>query len=49
MAMEGYKSQLREYPAARSIEGIKALAQHRGVTVGKKYAEAFMLIREVAE
>lgn len=48
MAMEGYKSQLREYPAARSLEGIKALAVHRGVTVGAKYAEAFMLIREVA-
>ena len=48
MAMEGYKSQLREYPAARSLEGIKALAVHRGVTVGVKYAEAFMLIREVA-
>lgn len=48
MAMEGYRSQLREYPAARSLEGIKALAVHRGVTVGVKYAEAFMLIREVA-
>ena len=39
---------IREYPAARSLEGIKALAVHRGVTVGTKYAEAFMLIREVA-
>lgn len=48
-AMKKYRSQLKEYPAARSNEGIKALAKHRGVTVGKKYAEAFMLIREVDE
>lgn len=49
MAMKGYDSQLKRYPAARSLEGIEALAMHRGVTVGFEYAEAFMLIREVAE
>nr|DAO80782.1 MAG TPA: LMBE-RELATED PROTEIN, DEACETYLASE, ROSSMANN FOLD, ZINC-DEPENDENT.8A [Caudoviricetes sp.] len=43
-----YKSQLHKYPEARSIEGINALAVHRGVTVGVNKAEAFMLIREVA-
>lgn len=45
-SMRAYKSQLKNYPSARSLEGIKALASHRGITVGLKYAEAFMLIRE---
>lgn len=48
-AMEAYDSQLQRYPAARSVEALQGLALHRGVTVGVKYAEAFMLIREVAE
>ena len=46
-AMKAYKTQLCEYPNARSIEAIKALAIYRGTTVGYKYAESFMLIREL--
>lgn len=46
-AMLEYSSQLKTYPFARTIEGIEALAMHRGVIVGVRYAEAFMLIREV--
>lgn len=46
-AFRMYKSQLKEYPHSRSVESIKALALHRGVTVGYKYAEAFSLIREI--
>lgn len=46
-AMQCYKSELKEYPHPRSLEGIKILAQKRGMEVGKKYAEAFMLIREI--
>lgn len=46
-AMGMYKSQLQDSPAARSLEGMKAVAAHRGAIVGVKYAEAFMLIREV--
>lgn len=46
-AMEAYESQLMDYPAARSLKALKALAMHRGTTVGVKYAEAFSLIREV--
>ena len=46
-AMRMYKSQLQDAPAARSLEGMKAAAAHRGAIVGVKYAEAFMLIREV--
>lgn len=48
-ALMKYRSQVREYPAARSSIGIQGLALHRGATVGMESAEAFMLIREVAE
>lgn len=46
-AMEFYKSELKEYPHPRSLEGIKILAQKRGMEVGLKYAEAFMTLREI--
>ncbi|HLD28268.1 MAG TPA: GNAT family N-acetyltransferase [Patescibacteria group bacterium] len=40
-----YGDELREYPHPRSIEGIKVLAQYRGMEVGYKYAEAFQVLR----
>ncbi len=46
-AMEIFESQLFNFPAARSIEAIEALAKFRGATVGVKAAEAFSLIREI--
>lgn len=46
-AMKCHASQLCEYPHPRSLEAMKALAMHRGATVCKAYAEAFMVIREV--
>ena len=45
-AMKCHSSQLCEYPHPRSLEAIKALAMHRGSSICKKYAEAFMVIRE---
>ena len=42
-----YKGEIREYPHPRSEEGIKILAQYRGLESGLKYAEAFCLIRRV--
>lgn len=42
-----YKSESAKYPHPRSPESLSALAQHRGSNVGMKYAEAFMLLREV--
>lgn len=48
-ALMMYRSQVQTYPAARSPIGIQGLALHRGATVGMESAEAFMLIREVAE
>jgi len=46
-AMAEYKSELREYPHPRSLEGIKIKAKQRGMEVGFCYAEAFELIRRV--
>lgn len=46
-AMECHSSQLYEYPHPRSLDAMRALGMHRGSTVCKKYAEAFMVIREV--
>lgn len=46
-AMKCHASQLCVYPHPRSLEGIRALAMHRGCTVCKAYGEAFMVLREV--
>ena len=46
-AMKKYASQIKEAPHPRSEEGLRALATYRGGTVGAKYAEAFMCIREI--
>ena len=45
--MKVFESQLADYPAARSIEAIRALAMYRGSTVNCMYAESFSLIREI--
>lgn len=45
--MSIYKSEIQPQPMPRSIENIKALAIFRGSTVGVKYSEAFMLLREI--
>lgn len=46
-AMGIFKSQLGDFPNARSLEAIEALAKFRGAMVNKKAAEAFLLIREI--
>ena len=43
--MESYQFEKREYPHPRSPEALKILAQHRGLIVGKKFAEVFTIIR----
>lgn len=48
-AMRCYASQLRAAPNARSQASIEALAKFRGMTVHVHAAEAFMLIRELAD
>ena len=44
-AMKCYDDELYDFPHPRSIEGIKTLAKMRGMSVGFKAAEAFMVYR----
>lgn len=46
-ALEYYRGELRPYPHPRSVEGVKILAQYRGLEVGMVYAEAFELVRSL--
>lgn len=46
-AMEIFTTQVAEFPNARSLEAVKALAMYRGNTMKMKAAEAFMIIREL--
>ncbi len=46
-AMASYESEVKEYPHPRSLEGLEILAKKRGMEVGLKYAEAFMVLREI--
>ncbi len=44
-AMSQYKSELREFPHPRSLEGAKSNAKVWGMKAGLKYAEAFECVR----
>jgi len=46
-ALKIYKSEVGMHPFPRSLENIKALASYRGSLCGCKYAEAFMLLKEI--
>ncbi|WP_455757092.1 PIG-L deacetylase family protein [Sulfurimonas sp.] len=46
-AMKEYKSELRDYPHPRSLEGIELNAKYNGMRVGKKYVEAFKSVRAI--
>ena len=46
-AMSFYKSELREYPHPRSLEGIELNAKYWGIRVGKKAVEAFKAVRVI--
>jgi N-acetylglucosamine malate deacetylase 1 len=43
-----YESEAQPEPMPRSASAIRALARYRGASIGTEYAEAFMLVREVA-
>ena len=43
--MEAYEFEKRAYPHPRSPEALTVLSQRWGVIIGRKYAEAFMIIR----
>lgn len=46
-AMSIFSTQLADFPNARSIESIKALAIYRGTTVSLNAAEAFCMVRDI--
>lgn len=45
--MKIYKSEIGKHPFPRSIDNLKALATFRGAIAGVKYAEAFMVLKEI--
>lgn len=47
-AMRLYSSELGKHPFPRSVKGIRALAALRGASINREYAEAFMLLKEIA-
>ena len=47
MALEGYASEMRPWPHARSFEALEHLARWRGAQVGLEAAEAFCLLRQL--
>lgn len=42
-----YDTEFREPPFPRSLEHVRALAACRGAVAGTRYAEAFMILREI--
>lgn len=46
-AMECYKTEIQEFPHPRSSKGLRLVAEERGLSVGMKAAEAFVLVREL--
>jgi len=46
--MQVFESEIAEHPFPRSLQNIKALATLRGATAGYKYAESFMLLKEIS-
>jgi len=45
-AYKCYQTEKRKYPHPRSEKGLRILAQKRGIEIGFKYAEAFMILRQ---
>ena len=47
--MESYEFEKRAYPHPRSPEALKIQAQRWGVSIGRPFAEAFVLVRCIAD
>ena len=47
LAMQQYKSQLRDYPSSRSLKALEALSMLRGSTIEHDNAEAFFVERQI--
>ena len=48
-ALACYAGEVRDWPHPRSLEGVRVLARWRGAQCGRNSAEAFTLVRRVAE
>ena len=46
-ALNAYKQELRKYPHPRSLKAIVNLSKYRGTTSSSKFAEAFVLARQI--
>ncbi|WP_249872143.1 PIG-L deacetylase family protein [Oceanobacillus saliphilus] len=46
-SLESYKSEMREWPHARSINSLEHLSRWRGASIGVEAAEAFILGRKI--
>lgn len=46
--MESYEFEKRPYPHPRSPEALKIQAQRWGIATGKKFAEAFVIVRHIS-
>ena len=46
-ALKYYDVEMRPFPHPRSYQGVRHLAQVRGMTIGVEYAEAFEIIRRI--
>lgn len=46
-AVKAYETELRPYPHPRSPEAVETYAKRNGISIGKKYAERFYLVREI--
>ncbi|EQA36690.1 N-acetylglucosaminylphosphatidylinositol deacetylase [Leptospira inadai serovar Lyme str. 10] len=46
-ALAEYRSEMREFPHARSLEAVEALAKWRGASIGFPSAESFVLGRKI--
>jgi len=48
-ALKVYDNELCDYPHPRSEQGVRILAQYRGIESGYKFAEAFQLLRKLID
>ncbi|MCK4319945.1 PIG-L family deacetylase [Candidatus Micrarchaeota archaeon] len=46
-ALKEYKSEIKKCPHPRSLESVEYLSRYRGTMIGREYAEAFVLVRDI--
>lgn len=46
-ALSAYKTEIRDFPHPRSVEGLGVIAKHWGTVSGFNAAEAFYIVRQL--